>query len=75
LRRRERISGIYVYQGDDDGLREALRAYDAFARSEAAYARRRRRRGEWRAFSDARTWSFVNSGDMLEYWERIPGFC
>jgi hypothetical protein len=64
----------YVFAGDEAGLRKALLEFDAVARAQAAYARYGASRGqggsnwEWRAFKDARTWSFINAGQMLEEW-------
>jgi hypothetical protein len=57
-----------VYPGDKDGLREALRTYNHKACTQAAYARYAGRDWQWRAFADARTWSWIDEGHLLEEW-------
>jgi hypothetical protein len=59
----------YVFKGNDLGLREALRAYDERARTQAALARRHGHKWEWRAFEDARTLIFIVDGTRLEDFE------
>jgi hypothetical protein len=59
----------YVYPGDQDGLREALRDYDEKARLAAAQARRRSHDWQWRGFSDERTLLFIFRGQRPEDWE------
>ena len=58
----------YVFPGDQDGLRKALLAYDHMARGQAAQARYRGGSWQWRGFSDARTFTFMDEGHLLEEW-------
>jgi hypothetical protein len=59
----------HVFPGNDQGLREALRAFDALARTQAALSRRHRGTWQWRGFADARTLVFIAAGQTVEEWE------
>jgi hypothetical protein len=74
LRKPDTALRQHVFVGDQDGIREALRDYDSKARPQAAQARRIGRDWEWRAFADARTWTFIDEGHILEDWEKGNGW-
>lgn len=59
-----------VFRDDSKGLRAALREFDAMARSQAALARRNGHSWKWRAFADARTWTYIDEGHLLEEFEK-----
>jgi hypothetical protein len=56
----------HVFAGNTEGLRGALRDFDAKARTQAALVRHAGGDWQWRAFADARTWVFINDGRILE---------
>ena len=68
LRKTESAVRQYVFPDDNPGLINALAEYDRVARLQAALARYRNQRWEWRGFSDARTLVFLAEGNILEDW-------
>jgi hypothetical protein len=71
LRKRDTPLRQHVFAGNDVGLRDALRDYDAKARSQAAIMRYWGRDWQWRGFADGRTWVFLTEGHMLEELPKI----
>lgn len=68
LRKTESAVRQYVFPDDNAGLIRGLAEYDRVARLQAALARHRNQRWEWRGFSDARTLVFLAEGNILEDW-------
>lgn len=62
-----------VFPKDTPKLREQLREYNELAISQAAlYRYSNNQDWAWRGFQDARTWSYIREGNILEEWQTLP---